>query len=267
MGTEDKRGDPRTPFVLRVNFRDRSDCLDATENLSRGGLFVQTAERFSVGQRVELTVGFPGLLEPVALKGEVVWVRPSREDDRGRGRPPGGGRGRSPPAGRGAGRRASRTLTAPEGGFRVLLVEDNPLVVEMYSYVLKKLATAELRGKVPMEVHFAADGHAALQALAEDAFHLVLTDLYMPVMDGFALVQKMKSGSAPPRHPCRRHQRRRARRRVAGQSRRCGGVPPQAGPVCRGPRDGEAPLADQLSFLACQPQVSNDDRDSSDPQP
>lgn len=193
MGTEDKRGDPRTPFVLRVNFRDRTDCLDATENLSRGGLFVQTGERFSVGQRVDLTVGFPGLLEPVALRGEVVWVRPPREDTTG-----GVGIRVADEADcrrldEVLGGRASRALVAPEGGFRVLLVEDNPLVVEMYSYVLKKLATSELRGKVPMEVHFAADGHAALRALGEDAFHLVLTDLYMPVMDGFALVQQMKS--------------------------------------------------------------------------
>ncbi|HEY1417496.1 MAG TPA: PilZ domain-containing protein, partial [Myxococcaceae bacterium] len=80
MGTEEKRAAPRAPFVLRVNFRDRSDCLDATENLSRAGLFVQTLETFPVGQIVHLSVGFPGLLEPVALKGEVVWVRPARGD-------------------------------------------------------------------------------------------------------------------------------------------------------------------------------------------
>lgn len=192
MATEDKRGDPRTPFVLRVNFRDRTDCLDATENLSRGGLFVQTAERFSVGQRVELSLGFPGLLEPVGLRGEVVWLRPPREDTSGgvgiRVADEADCRRLDEVLGR-----ASRTVVAPEGGYRVLLVEDNPLVVEMYSYVLKKLATAELRGKVPMEVHFAADGHTALQALAQASFHLVLTDLYMPVLDGFALVQKMKT--------------------------------------------------------------------------
>ena len=64
MGRDEKRADPRAAFVLRVNFRDRSDCLDATENLSRGGLFVQTSDRFEVGQKVELSVGFPGLLEP-----------------------------------------------------------------------------------------------------------------------------------------------------------------------------------------------------------
>src|SRR5262244_2076669 len=83
MPTEEKRADPRAPFVLRVNFRDRADCLDATENLSRGGLFVQTNERFVVGQSVELSLGFPGLLEPVALRGEVVWVRPPRQDTSG----------------------------------------------------------------------------------------------------------------------------------------------------------------------------------------
>jgi len=193
MGGEDKRGDPRTPFVLRVNFRDRTDCLDATENLSRGGLFVQTAERFTLGQRVELSLGFPGLLDPVGLRGEVVWVRPPREDTSGGVgiRVPDDADRRRLDAVLGG--RASLSLVAPEGGYRVLLVEDNPLVVEMYSYVLKKLAAAELRGKVPLEVHFAANGHAALQALGEDRFHLVLTDLYMPVMDGFVLVQKMKS--------------------------------------------------------------------------
>jgi uncharacterized protein (TIGR02266 family) len=193
MATEEKRADPRAPFVLRVNFRDRSDCMDATENLSRGGLFVQTSESFRIGQVVHLSVGFPGLLEPVALKGEVVWVRPGREDAVG-----GvgirvadeGDRRRLDDV---LGGRAGRVFQPPDGGFKVLLVEDNPLVVEMYSYVLKKLATAELRGKVPMEVHFAADGHAALRALAEGGFHLVLTDLYMPVMDGFALVQKMRA--------------------------------------------------------------------------
>ena len=193
MGTEEKRAEARAPFILRVNFRDRADCLDATENLSRAGLFVQTSERFPVGQVVHLSVGFPGLLEPVALRGEVVWVRPARGDASG-----GVGIRVTDEADRQRldevlGGRATRTLQAPEGGFKVLLVEDNPLVVEMYSYVLKKLATAELRGKVPLEVHFAADGHAALQALAEGGFHLVLTDLYMPVMDGFVLVQKMKS--------------------------------------------------------------------------
>lgn len=74
----------------------------------------------------------------------------------------------------------------------MLIVEDNPHIMEMYSYVLKKLASGELAGKVPLSVHFAPDGFAALKLLREQSFSLVMTDLYMPVMDGFVLVEKIR---------------------------------------------------------------------------
>ncbi|MBL9039093.1 MAG: response regulator [Archangium sp.] len=66
----------------------------------------------------------------------------------------------------------------------------------MYSYVLKKLAANELKGTTPLEVHFAADGHAALAMLQGASFSLVMTDLYMPVMDGFQLVERMRGDAA-----------------------------------------------------------------------
>src|SRR5450432_2832713 len=80
MDKEDKRGDVRVPFVLRVHFQDRESALNATENLSRGGLFVQTSEALAPGEPVFLAVSFPGLLQPVPLAGEVVWVRLPRQD-------------------------------------------------------------------------------------------------------------------------------------------------------------------------------------------
>ncbi|MGO9829245.1 MAG: TIGR02266 family protein [Myxococcaceae bacterium] len=193
MDEDDKRGDARVPFVLRVHFQDRAAALNATENLSRGGLFIQTSEALRPGELVSLAVSFPGLLEPVALSGEVVWVRLPRPEAVG-------GLGI-----RVADRAARKRLEAMLGeglpqrtlpvasGYRVLLVEDNPHVVEMYSYVLKKLAAEELGGRVPMEVHFAKDGHGALVQLEGRPFHLVVTDLYMPVLDGFQLVQRMKA--------------------------------------------------------------------------
>jgi CheY-like chemotaxis protein len=76
---------------------------------------------------------------------------------------------------------------------RVLIVEDNPHILEMYSYVLKKLAANELKGASALEVRFAEDGHQALGMLQESPFDLVVTDLYMPVMDGFELIEKMRS--------------------------------------------------------------------------
>jgi CheY-like chemotaxis protein len=62
----------------------------------------------------------------------------------------------------------------------------------MYRYALKKLASGELGGQVPLEVRIAPDGHHALRMLAEGAYSLVLTDLYMPVLDGFALVERIR---------------------------------------------------------------------------
>ena len=90
---------------------------------------------------------------------------------------------------------AGSAATAPPG-VRVLIVEDNPHIIEMYSYVLKKLAANEFKGSTPLEVHFAADGHAALAMLTDSPFQLVMTDLYMPVMDGFQLLEKMRSTPA-----------------------------------------------------------------------
>jgi CheY-like chemotaxis protein len=99
----------------------------------------------------------------------------------------------------------TQPTAGPQGanpaGYRVLIVEDNPHIIEMYSYVLKKLAANELKGAVPLEVHFAADGHAALTMLHESPFHLVMTDLYMPVLDGFQLIEKMRAEASLEKIP------------------------------------------------------------------
>ncbi|NOK06267.1 MULTISPECIES: TIGR02266 family protein [Myxococcus] len=197
-GPEDKRQHPRVPAVLRVDYTDGRQARDVTENLSHEGLFVQTDQAFVRGDEVRLALSFPGLLDPVEVSGTVAWLRPAGSDQ---------------PAGVGvrvereqdrrklgdilsAAGADSHASHAAHEGYRVLIVEDNPHIIEMYSYVLKKLASGELHGKVPLEVHFAPDGHHALLMLREDRFNLVMTDLYMPVMDGFALVERMREEEA-----------------------------------------------------------------------
>ncbi len=193
----DQRDSTRVPFILRVDYPDHRSFSDATENLSKGGLFIQTEVKLVVGTNVPLSLSFPGLLDPIEIVGRVAWVRPEQA----------GGRG----AGVGIAVESEhhrqlleRLLTAeaqpsattqapPAGGFRVLIVEDNPHIIEMYSYVLKKLAANELKGNVPLEVHFAPDGHNALTQLMASTFNLVMTDLYMPVMDGFQLLEKIRA--------------------------------------------------------------------------
>jgi len=63
-------------------------------------------------------------------------------------------------------------------------------VLEMYRYALKRLN----RESAQVEVIIAEDGHQALNRIrGEKRFDLVIADLYMPVLDGFTLVRKIRA--------------------------------------------------------------------------
>jgi len=192
----DKRLDPRVPLVLRVDYPGTREAVrDATENLSAGGLFIRTERDLVEGQRLPLHVGFPGLLQPFEVEVEVVRRRAAgpegpagvavkipldRADDRHK-----------------LARLAetARTGGASKRAFRVLVVEDNDHVVQMYEYALRKLQSGG--AGVDVVVEYAGNGHVALRRLGEaPKVDLVMADLYMPVMDGFALVERMKADPA-----------------------------------------------------------------------
>ncbi len=194
---KDKRRDPRVPLVLRVEYPGSHQAVrDATENLSAGGLFIRTDRDLREGQRTPLHVSFPGLLEPFEVEVEVV---------RRRGAGPAGPAGVAVkvPLDRIDDRhklaRLAETARSSFGGprrtYRVLVVEDNDHVVEMYEYALRKLKTGA--EGVDVTVEYAANGHDALRRLAEPPrVDLVMADLYMPVMDGFVLVERVKAEPA-----------------------------------------------------------------------
>ena len=189
---KEKRRDPRVPLVLRVDYPGLPGAVrDATENLSASGLFLRTDRELRIGQRVPLVVSFPGLLDPLEVEVEVVRIRadpaegPSgaavhvvSPEDQAKlaglvtaARPPG---------------RAGRHT------FHVLVVEDNPHVVEMYEYALRKLKTPQAAVKVAVE--YAGNGHDALRRLGEPPKpDLVMSDIYMPVMDGITLVERIRA--------------------------------------------------------------------------
>jgi CheY-like chemotaxis protein len=79
-------------------------------------------------------------------------------------------------------------------GYRILVVEDNTHVREMYEYALRKLGGGV---GVAVAIEYAPNGHDALQRLGElPRVDLVMTDLYMPVLDGFTLVERMRADPA-----------------------------------------------------------------------
>jgi uncharacterized protein (TIGR02266 family) len=190
----EKRRDPRVPLVLRVDFPGgERGVRDTTENLSASGLFLRTERPLQVGERLPLQISFPGLLAPVTVEVEVVRQRAAGPEG------PGGVAVRLPDD-RAADRQTLARLAGAvdpgplgKGGhaFRVLVVEDNPHVVSMYEYALRKLRSAG--GPVDVLVEFAGNGHEALARLAEAPADLVMADLYMPVMDGFTLVERIRA--------------------------------------------------------------------------
>jgi len=192
----EKRRDPRVPLVLRVDYPGVDQAIrDVTENVSAGGLFIRTERDLHAGDRVPLQVSFPGLLDPVEVEVEVVRQRAGSGDEPR-------GVAVKIPIDRVDDRHklarlaetARSSFSRPKRTYRVLVVEDNIRVVEMYEYALRKLRSPD---GVDVAIEYAPNGHEALARLAEPPrVDLVMTDLYMPVMDGFGLVERMRSDPA-----------------------------------------------------------------------
>jgi diguanylate cyclase (GGDEF)-like protein len=72
---------------------------------------------------------------------------------------------------------------------RVMIVDDSPVV--------RALVGSYLRG-AGFEVAEADNGADALRRIESDAFDVIITDLRMPIMDGFALLEAVKSQKGGP---------------------------------------------------------------------
>jgi two-component system, OmpR family, response regulator MprA len=66
----------------------------------------------------------------------------------------------------------------------ILVVDDDPAIRDALALLLKE------EGCV---VHAAPDGLAALEVVARDSPDLVITDLYMPKLDGVGLIARLRS--------------------------------------------------------------------------
>jgi PAS domain S-box-containing protein len=66
---------------------------------------------------------------------------------------------------------------------RVLIAEDNPFNQEVVEYLLQRAGHT---------VKAVADGRAALTALDNEAFDLLLLDVHMPLLDGFQVIEELR---------------------------------------------------------------------------
>jgi uncharacterized protein (TIGR02266 family) len=199
-GGAERRKFPRADIMLKVQYRHAKDFLaDYTENISAGGVFIATQEQFEKGTELDFEVSFPGLLDPIPLKGVVKWCRPARSPDE----PAGIGIQFAPEQAVGKGPLA-QLVTKLEGGerlkpteapvvFRVLLVEDNVVVRDMFRYGIQKLSARKRFPGTRLEVSEAENGKQAWDIMKRQSFHLLVLDLYMPVMDGRQLIEHVRS--------------------------------------------------------------------------
>lgn len=72
----------------------------------------------------------------------------------------------------------------------ILLIDDNP---EVRSLLERTLARAGY------EVISCTDGHGALSLLSRKSFRLVITDIFMPGMDGYEVIMKVNASEPRPK--------------------------------------------------------------------
>ncbi len=82
--TEHPRAFPRFEVEARVDYTGTEILLNhRIQNLSLGGLCIQTDALEDLGTTVDLVISFPELDASITARGEVVWVNPESPRDMG----------------------------------------------------------------------------------------------------------------------------------------------------------------------------------------
>ena len=186
MTADNRRPDEVT---LSVEYDGAEDLvIDFSENLSSGSMFVATDRELPVNVPVRLVLSFPGLIEPIALEGTVVWTRRHGADGEA-----------------GAGielEQATRTRLAAvidrirnrdpkilSRLVRVLFVEDNRHVVALIQDGLRAATRREFGGVIAFVIRSAEDGRTAVELLQHERFDALIVDMYLPILDGARVIK------------------------------------------------------------------------------
>jgi PAS domain S-box-containing protein len=79
---------------------------------------------------------------------------------------------------------SAKAVQKVEPGTRVLVAEDNPENVILVRAYL---------GSLPLSLHFAANGVEAVEKRQQNSYDVVLMDIQMPVMDGYAATREIRA--------------------------------------------------------------------------
>src|SRR4051794_24757330 len=187
----DKRRDDREPVTLCVEYDGADDLLgDYTENLSTGGTFVATNRELPIGTKIQLVLGFPGLLQPIHIEGIVRWTR-GESDGSGAGIEFTEGPGRDQLA-QIIQRIRSRDPKTVSQILRVLVVEDNRHVASLIQDRLRSAQRRELGSGLSFHVRSAEDGRQAIETLRRETFDVLIVDVSLPILDGAQVIRSAR---------------------------------------------------------------------------
>jgi len=79
--------------------------------------------------------------------------------------------------------------------FQILIVEDDKELSQLFQKVLEKNG---------YQVKSASDGAQALDVLVKEYIDLIISDIMMPVMDGYELVSELRSSDTCTYDHCER---------------------------------------------------------------
>lgn len=178
---------------LRVEYPDiQSFLTDYRENIIHGSTFISSQRVWKVGDRLKISLTFPGLLTPLTLPGTVSWTQTER--DRGVGVEftfhdnPVVKKDfveRAEAIERGDPHHVARLI-------KVLLAEDNPMLCEMLREGLNKHANRSSKTPAVFVFHTAQNGSEALKIIEEKPIDVLITDISLPVLDGKTLIRSCR---------------------------------------------------------------------------
>jgi CheY-like chemotaxis protein len=191
-------------LVLRVEYRDGETTADYLTDLDEIGFFLRTERPFVVGDRLSVTLSFPGLLQPLDLGVTVRGL--SAPDEISPDAPLGAhvvfdhGGPEQAAAVRALVARFERGAPSPVAPFRVLLVEDNDFAHKLFRHAVKRFHYEWTDGG-SLQIIGAGDGGEALEALESSPIDLAIVDYFLPSMNGGALIRRMREDPRWARTP------------------------------------------------------------------
>ena len=190
----ERRQHERDNVVVRVRFRSIEDLVARyTSDVSKGGLFVSTPKVQPAGSLVSLALDLADGGTPAVLEARVAYVVDAERAER---------LGRSPGMGLAfvgdtsiVGERIAAYLAAQAGAeesepakpLHVLVVDDSPTY---------RASIEEAMRRAGHRVSTADHGLAAVGAALREPPDIVLSDVQMPMMDGWQLVRVLRSRPA-----------------------------------------------------------------------